>query len=90
MIYRALLVFTFGLLIDAVYVFWVVAVEKNRIHLAGLCTVCIATSSSLGFLDIVDNHWLLVPYLFGIYLGTILGVWLKRRFADAPAVDQGP
>lgn len=70
----------FGCLIDVLYVVWIHTVNINRQHLASLATVGIAACSSLGFLDIVDNRWLLIPYLSGIYTGTLLGVWIKKRF----------
>ena len=74
--------FLYGILIDVLYVVWIHAVSVNRKHIASFATVGIALCGSLGTLGIVDNRWMLLPYLLGIYCGTVAGMRIKGMISS--------
>ena len=70
--------FFIGTVFDLLYVLWMSACERRKPHLAGILGVLIALCSFLGVQGALEDPMNLVPYLSGLYLGSYLGVRLKK------------
>ena len=74
-----LLVFLFAVLVDVFYVIWIHCLNIGRPYLGGLAAVGISTCGVLNVIRIVDDHWLIAPYLIGAFVGVVVGFKLKER-----------
>lgn len=64
----------YGFVLDFAYVLWVQAVAKDVVWLAGLASVFIALPAILGYTAIFSNKWMIVPYLAGLFTGTVVSM----------------
>ena len=71
-------VFSFGFMIDIMYVLWIWSVGTGNVMLAGIAAVLLALPSLLGYLEIVDNRKMMIPYLSGLFLGSVTGTYLAK------------
>lgn len=68
------------IIFDALYAFYIIAVQNLKITLATFLSLMIGTISYGGVIKIVDNPWCGVPIVLGGGLGTLLILkWEKRR-----------
>lgn len=74
-----LLVFCLGATIDLMYVLWVQSVTKKEILKSGLYSVGVAAPGIFGYLEIVDNTWMAVPYLAGLATGTMATLYVQSK-----------
>ncbi len=81
MLLEILQVFVLGFLIDILYIAWMYSTQQNNYLLAVLSTVSISACSLFGFINVYDDRVLAVPYLIGLVLGTIVGIFLKKRIS---------
>lgn len=84
--------FPLGVLFDFLYILWYWAAEKERAWLGGCASVAIVGVGMTGLLQAVDNHWNMVPYMAGLFLGSVLGIkfksyWNKRNVQRRDSVQ---
>lgn len=72
------LVFAAAFLIDVCYVRWMLHVGEGHAWRAGLASMAIGACSLLGLTQVVVDHWLAIPYLLGLGLGTVAGMHRPR------------
>ena len=70
----ALLVFLMAFALDYLWALYIVWAALGRRLPAALASLGVAALGLTGTLAIVDETWLLAPYLAGIFLGTLVGV----------------
>lgn len=70
-------VFAAGVAIDLAYVAWMRGVSDRQPVRAALASMAIGACSLLGLTGVVADHWLAVPWLLGLGVGTAVGVVLK-------------
>ena len=73
-------VFILGAIIDVMYVVWIQAVATGGEILAGFAAVGLALPSLLGYLEIVENKKMMIPYLLGLFTGTVLATMYLKEF----------
>lgn len=80
------LVFCLGAVIDVMYVLWIDSVNNRRILKAGLYSVGIAAPGLFGFLEIVGNTYMAIPYLTGLACGTMGTLYFKKSPGKSDAM----
>lgn len=75
-------VFAFGFTIDLAYVLWVRAVANGKSLLAGCASVLIATPALFGYVEVYENRIMAIPYLAGLFCGTVVAVKRKEPNED--------
>lgn len=77
-----LLVFVGGFLIDVLYVFWMLKVAAYQRWQAGLFSMGLAIPAMLGYQEFMKDNWMMIPYLLGLFVGTVTGMTLDRRITN--------
>ncbi len=81
-----LLVFCLGAVIDVMYVLWIRAVNQRQIFRAGVYSIGIAAPGIFGYLEIVSDTLMAVPYLLGLALGTMATLRFGKK-KEKPAIE---
>lgn len=71
-------VFLCGFAIDLLYCWYFQAVTARKKLKAGLLSVLLAAPALFGFLEITQDVYLAIPYLFGLFCGTVAALSLDR------------
>jgi len=71
-----------AVVIDVMWVFYIIATNRKKKILAALCSIGIGAPALFGVLSVVENVWFSIPYLLGLGTGTIIGMHLNDRLAD--------
>lgn len=91
MIFQILQAFMLGVLIDILYIAWIWSANSNRYAIGVISSVAISACSLFGFINVYDDRWLAIPYLLGLAVGTIIGIFIKKRVdCEAPEGKDGP
>lgn len=75
--------FPLGILLDLIWVFWMASVEKMWMWRAGFWGMMTAAVGIIATVDIVHDPIQSIPYLGGLFFGSVAGVWFKRRKHNA-------
>lgn len=75
--------FPLGIALDMIWVFWMHAVEKMWTLRAGFWGMMTAAVGIFVTVDVVHSPIQSMPYLAGIFVGSMLGVQLKKRNKNA-------
>jgi hypothetical protein len=78
---KYLKVFCLGFLIDIMYVIWILAVASGSVWLASFASVGMAIPGIFGYMAILEDRKMAVPYLLGLFFGTMCGTVLHGYFA---------
>lgn len=68
-----------GFLTDIVWVMWMDAVAKLKPWKSGFWGVMTSVVGLIAIVNIVENHWHTIPYLIGMFCGSVVGVYYKRK-----------
>lgn len=68
-----LLVFSLAVTVDILYVVWINSVAAKRTYLAAFAATGISACGVVNVINVIDNHWLVIPYLLGAFVGVLLG-----------------
>lgn len=71
--------FPVGIILDLIWVLWMNAVEKEWPLRAGFWGMMTAAVGIFATIDIVHEPRQAVPYLGGLFFGSMFGVLLKKR-----------
>lgn len=71
--------FPLGIILDFVWIMWMHAVAKSWPLRAGFWGMMCAAVGLVATVDIVHDPIQSVPYLAGLFVGSYLGVSLKRK-----------
>lgn len=71
--------FPVGIVLDLIWVLWMNAVEKEWMWRAGFWGMSTAAVGLYATIDIVHDWQHAIPYLGGLFIGSMLGVCLKKR-----------
>jgi len=74
-----LFVFALGAVIDLMYILWIDSVTHRKIWRAGVYSVGVAAPGLFGFLEVVSNVYMAIPYLAGLAVGTMVTLYFKKR-----------
>jgi hypothetical protein len=88
--YIGLAAFLFGVISDTVSVMYFYATSKNRHFLAATLSTGIATGWLYIFVEITREISIGIPYLVGVWIGTVIGVKIKNWFELPKVVDKLP
>jgi hypothetical protein len=69
-------VFCLGFLIDIMYVVWIIAVASGSVLIASSASVAMATPALFGYMAILEDRKMIIPYLLGLFFGTMCGTVL--------------
>lgn len=69
-------VFSFALVIDVMWVLYILTVSKNKRFLASIVSMMMGAPAIFGYLEIVNNVMMSIPYLIGLGVGTLVGLKL--------------
>ena len=69
-----------GFMIDILYVIWILAVASGSMWLASSASVAMAIPGLLGYMAILEDRKLMIPYLLGLFFGTMCGTVLHGYF----------
>ncbi len=72
-------VFLFGVIIDVMWVLYILATSQKRIFLAALVSMAMAVPAIFGIVEIVDDKIMAIPYVLGLGCGTVAGLKLHDR-----------
>jgi len=67
-------VFAFGVMIDVAFVLWTLGATRGSYIRAGTFSVLTSIPSVFGYIEIFDNRWMAIPWFFGLFIGTIVGI----------------
>ena len=87
MLWQYLQAFVLGFAVDLLYILWFYATAANRYGLGVVASVSISACSLFGFINVYDNRILALPYLIGLALGTLAGIYLQKRMKNAVRSD---
>ncbi len=65
--------------LDIVYTYYLRCVAKNNAFGASVWSVACYLLGSVAVISYTTNHWLLIPAVFGAFLGTYVGMKIKLR-----------
>jgi uncharacterized protein YebE (UPF0316 family) len=88
MIIDILKVFSFAIIIDLMWVLYILASTEKRRIAAAFYSMCIGGPALFGTLEVVENVWLSIPYLLGLGIGSILGIELNERIKRRKSVKE--
>lgn len=71
--------FLVGVVLDLIWVLWMNAVEKEWPWRAGFWGMMTAAVGLYATIDIVHDYQHAIPYLGGLFFGSALGVYLKKK-----------
>ena len=71
---QIILVFFLGFCIDLFYVLYVNAVRDKAKIKAGVASVLLAAPALFGFMSILEDRWLMIPYFLGLFIGTVTAI----------------
>lgn len=77
--WTAVTVFLFGFIIDWMYVGWTRSVQGFEIFKAGIYSILVAAPGVFGYLEIVNNRWMAIPWFLGLGLGTICSLYYFKK-----------
>lgn len=80
MIWAVIQAFVLGFAIDLFYCLWFYATAANRYILGVFASVSLSACTLFGFINVYDTRILAIPYLLGLALGTIVGIFLQKKF----------
>lgn len=73
-------IFFLGFGIDLVYVWYIQAVNERAKLKAGVLSVMLAAPAMFGWFEVYENRLLAIPYLLGLFTGTLLALeWSLRQ-----------
>lgn len=72
-------VFFYGFLIDLMFILWFYAAESENYPAVCVTAVLLAAPSVYGIITIVNDTSLAPWYLFGLGVGSMAGVFVKKR-----------
>ena len=86
------LVFFLGFSIDIAYIIYINSVREGHKIKAGAASVLLAAPALFGFMSILEDKLLMIPYFLGLFCGTIVAMaWHERHTATAsPLQSQKP
>lgn len=76
---KILLVLLLGFCIDLFYVLYVNAVRERQKIKAGAASVLLAAPALFGFMSILEDKVLMLPYFAGLFFGTIVAMSLHKE-----------
>lgn len=82
-ILQIVFVFVAAMAIDTAYILWFKFSSCGKSHKAAIMSVAVSGLAILGTLLVVDNRWMLIPDLVGLYFGTIVGMKISKKL-DKP------
>jgi len=71
-----LIVFGLGLSLDLAYAWYIKAIHAGQKLRAGLLSVMVTIPALFGFVEVYDDRFMAIPYLLGLFCGTILALHL--------------
>lgn len=74
-----LVTFIYGFILDILQITYTAAIIKNRSIAAANISVIYYAVAAGAAISIIKNKWLFLPYLIGVWLGSFMGMWLKKR-----------
>jgi len=80
-------VFFYGVSIDILYVFYILFVSRRMKFRAATFSMLMAAPAIFGFLDIYEKRWLAIPYLLGLFSGTIAAMMYDDYVLRKKKVD---
>lgn len=73
------LAFAYGLFVVVCDSLWLWAGQRSWPHRTALASTGAWACGVFGFLSIIDDRWLAIPFLIGVYLGNWAVMVMKRR-----------
>lgn len=68
--------------LDILYIVWMWATEKMKPLLGAFASLSIYGMSILGALEAFDNRLNMIPIFAGVFGGSYVGIWWKKRRAE--------
>ena len=65
--------------LDLLYIVWMWATEKHKPLLGAFSSLSIYGMCMMGTIEAYDNRWNMIPIFIGVFLGSYLGIWYKKR-----------
>jgi hypothetical protein len=82
-------VFLYGFLLDVFQVLYTASIVKNRTLRAANLSVVYSAIAAGAVVSVVENRWLFLPYLAGVWLGSLSGMVLKSSALTGSAPRRG-
>ena len=86
MILHTCLAFISGIVIEALYALGVLFISERRGIIAGLLSVVWGAAFLVGVNESFKNWFAAACWCVGLGIGTVLGVWLKKRWSDGGCI----
>jgi len=64
---------------DLLYVYFVKSIQQDQPLSAGLWSMVVTLTASIAVINYTEDHYALVPALFGAFAGTWVGMKIKRQ-----------
>lgn len=81
-------VLSYGILIDVIWVFYILHVNDRMKVRASILSSMMAAPALFGFIDVISNKFLAVPYLLGLGIGTFTGMTLHEKIEEKRQKDK--
>ena len=72
-------------LTDILYVYFVKAIQNNRVIAASFWSMVVTFTASIAVINYTQNNWTLIASLLGAFFGTFFGMKFKNKL---PGVAQ--
>jgi len=73
---QIIMAFVSMFLLDVVFALYTKSVIANRPTMAGVCAAGIMLCNTVMVINVVDNHWMVIPVMLGAFAGT----WVALRW----------
>lgn len=71
--------FVYGFTYDVFYLLWLTSIEKNRMWRASFWGTILGAIPLFAAVDVVRDPVQSIPYLSGMFCGSMYGMYLKKR-----------
>lgn len=71
--------FIYGFFVVAFDALWLWAGQRSWVHRTAMTSTAAWACGVFGFASVMDNRWLAIPFLLGVYCGNAAIITMKRR-----------
>lgn len=73
------IIFLYGFALDVFYLLWLNAIDKMQVWRASLWGTILGAVTLFATVDVVHNPLQSIPYLAGMFVGSVVGMSIKKR-----------
>jgi uncharacterized membrane protein YfcA len=67
-------------LTDVLYIYFIKSIQDNKAIQASFWAVVVTGTASITVISYTEDHYALIPALFGAFFGTLLGMKIRKKY----------